>query len=203
MGGTLARRWRACTSERGRSKGSRIALVVFLLVTSVGVLGVNRPAHASLPEPVSQAFLDGTVGALTNREIWFPTVTYSPSPTGYANFTISNGTDRYEVDFAAPVGQPLVSGTYEDAQTGGTASDPGLSVTGDGSGCTDEGRFVVDDATYDGSGNLLSSRPDLSNTATERPAPFLVSSRMTPLQILLAEPYLPMRWTLRSIQRRR
>ena len=54
-------------------------------------------------------------------------------------------------DFAAPVGQPLLVGTYEGAtrypfQASGV---PGLSVSGNGRGCnTLTGRFVVHDAVY-------------------------------------------------------
>ncbi len=80
---------------------------------------------------------------------------------------VSFHTDAYEhwwyLDFAAPEGQPLSPGVYEGATRYPFQSPKhgGLSVSGDGSGCNKlTGRFLVIDATYDPSGNVVSFAAD-------------------------------------------
>lgn len=72
---------------------------------------------------------------------------------------MSNSESSYVVTFAAPAGQSLTTGTYEDAQSLSNRSpaDPGIDVSGGDVACATElGSFSVYDATYDGEGNILS-----------------------------------------------
>jgi putative cell wall-binding protein len=88
----------------------------------------------------------------------FSTVTLAGQAAGYLSFTMSNAADTFQVSFAAPAGQLLVPGTYENAQrfAGIGPAYPQLDLFGHGHGCnTIAGRFIVDDATYDSAGNLL------------------------------------------------
>ena len=68
------------------------------------------------------------------------------------------------LDFAAPSGTPLTSGQYEGATRYPFQSPVGngLDVAGDGRGCNElTGRFVVLEAAYDNSGNVLKFAADL------------------------------------------
>ena len=153
----------ACTPGWRRVSGRRIASLLVLVVTGAGVLGVAKPAIAALPGSVSEAFFDSTAGDYLGQgqELWFSTVTYEGLRGGYPTFIVGSGPGSYQVWLAAPAGQPLVPGTYEGAQRFDTRAPghPGIDVFGgtQGSGCnTESARFVVDDATYDGAGNVLS-----------------------------------------------
>jgi hypothetical protein len=87
-----------------------------------------------------------------------PTVTVSDGG-GYPTFQVSNGADSFQVSFAAPAGQSLATGEYENAQQTPvrSAGSPGLDVSGDGRSCNQlSGHFTVYDVTYDGGGNVLS-----------------------------------------------
>jgi Divergent InlB B-repeat domain len=57
---------------------------------------------------------------------------------------IQDGTSSWNLDFAAPTGQPLTVGTYNAARRYPFTSSNGLSISGAGRGCNDlTGRFVV------------------------------------------------------------
>ena len=89
----------------------------------------------------------------------FPTVTYTGLRSGYPTFSVSNATDQFDVWLAAPTGEPLVPGTYTDAERFDfrSAGFPGLDVFGDGRGCNQVvGSFTVYDAAYGGDGNVTS-----------------------------------------------
>jgi hypothetical protein len=139
-----------------RRAGWRLAPLLSLLVTGFGVIVLAPPAHANTPTPVSQAVFDSEAGDwLGQGQSWGGAVTYNGLYAGFPTFQVGS----WVVDIAAPAGQQLVPGTYEDAQRAAfrTAGYPGLDVYGDGRGCNIvDGRFVVDEATYDASGNLLS-----------------------------------------------
>ena len=63
------------------------------------------------------------------------------------------------VTFAPPAGEPLIPGTYNDAQRTGDQDpgEPALDVSYGDEGCnTVEGRFIVDEASYDADGNVVS-----------------------------------------------
>jgi hypothetical protein len=88
-----------------------------------------------------------------------PTVTYTGLRSGYPTFSVSDPTDQFDVWLAAPAGQPLVPGTYTDAELFDLRSPgfPGLDVFGDSRSCNQVvGSFTVYDATYGGDGNVLS-----------------------------------------------
>jgi hypothetical protein len=68
-----------------------------------------------------------------------------------------NGADSWDLYFVPPAGSTLTPGVYEDAgdwpfQPPGS---PGIGVFGAGRGCTGRGRFVVHEAEYGLSGEVL------------------------------------------------
>jgi hypothetical protein len=101
--------------------------------------------------PFTGAYFDGEPSEYLTRGLSysFPTVTYEGLRSGYPMFTVSSPTDSFQVWFAAPVGQPLVPGVYNDAQRFDfrAPGTPGIDVSGDGRGCnTIAARFTVSDA---------------------------------------------------------
>jgi len=86
------------------------------------------------------------------------TFTISSSANGVSLFL--NGPSFiywWDLDLHAPVGQPLIEGTYETARRAPFASFNGLSFSGSGRGCnTLTGRFVVLQASF-GSGGAVQS----------------------------------------------
>ena len=120
----------------------------------------NSAYQGSLPA-LGPAYMDSESGngLVTPQETEFTSVTYLGSPAGYPRFQLTNDIGAYaEVTLAPPAGAPLVPGTYNDAESAGgqDPGDPGLDVTYGDEGCnTVAGRFIVDDATYDGSGNVV------------------------------------------------
>src|SRR4051812_50058017 len=77
--------------------------------------------------------------------------------TGAVSVGVSGGSrgDQFTLEFAAPAGQALAPGVYDDAQRASfrSAGRPGIDIYGDGRGCnTDSGRFEVRDIAVDGSG---------------------------------------------------
>jgi putative cell wall-binding protein len=135
-----------------------LALVAAVLSSGLSVAVGAQAAHATTG--FSGAFFDSEPGEYIGqgKADTFPTVTYNGLRGGYPMFIVTSPTDSFQVWFAAPAGQPLVPGTYESAQRFDfrAAGHPGLDIFGDGRGCnTVAARFVVDDATYDASGNVL------------------------------------------------
>ncbi|HZP43176.1 MAG TPA: hypothetical protein VFD84_16935 [Candidatus Binatia bacterium] len=76
---------------------------------------------------------------------------------GHVRVDASGSGHTASFDFAAPDGQALAPGAYENAAAMPSAGVPGLSVVVDGRGCAGiTGRFTVLDAAYDGGGALVS-----------------------------------------------
>ena len=131
----------------------------FVLISTAGISFLSEaPSGAA---PVTSANLVSEQGDAIGQGATysFPTVTYNGLRGGYPTFTVSNATDSFQVWFAAPVGQALTPGTYDDAERFDfrAAGLPGLDVFGDGAGCnTVEGSFTVYQAVYDGSGDVES-----------------------------------------------
>jgi hypothetical protein len=131
-----------------------IALCLGLLVIGPLTAGVASAA------PLTQAGFASQTGDYIGQgqNYSFSSVVFNGLRGGYPTFTVSGGSNSFSVWFAAPAGQPLTSGTYVGAQRFDfrAPGTPGLDVFGDGRGCdTVSGSFTVFDATYDGSGNVL------------------------------------------------
>jgi len=132
---------------------------VVVLAGSAATMATAPAAHAATTH--TGAFFDSQgndwIGA--GETYSFDTVRYDGLRGGYPTFTVSNSTgDSFAVWLAAPAGDPLTPGTYEGAQRFDfrATGHPGLDIFGDGRGCnTVAGRFVVDDATYDTNGGVL------------------------------------------------
>ncbi|HWE65438.1 MAG TPA: choice-of-anchor D domain-containing protein [Acidimicrobiales bacterium] len=89
----------------------------------------------------------------------FTSVTVASQGNGEIDFNVNNAGDQFTVTIAAPTGQILKPGAYNDIQRTPfrAAGFPGLDVYGDGRGCNqDVGSFTVYDATYDTKGNVVS-----------------------------------------------
>ena len=158
--------WSTRCQERALRRA--VASVASLMV-AVGVLvPMTSPAGAALASPTTAAFFDSEAGSFGGggTPITFSSVTdddtyTSPSSygAGYVAFNLLNGklgnaSVNFWISFSSPTGTgPLLPGDYEGAQSGHSATNPGLDVSGNGLGCnTETGRFIVDDATYTSGG---------------------------------------------------
>lgn len=140
--------------------GAVVALMGGILLVPVGV---RTAAEADAPAPATTDTFVSMVGeptdfiAGTGTYLWYPgsgTVQVSKAFDGAAQVDVSGGStgEEFEFRFAAPSGQTLEPGSYDDAereqfQTPGHA---GLDVSGEGRGCNSlNGRFIVYDAPAD------------------------------------------------------
>jgi hypothetical protein len=89
------------------------------------------------------------------------------------------GDTLWDLAFAAPGGAVLVPGIYERAEDYPFQSSPrpGLSVSGDSRGCESTGRFVVLEAPYDASQNVLSFAADFEQLCEGSTAPLFGAIR--------------------------
>jgi hypothetical protein len=110
--------------------------------------------------PVTGAYFDSEPNDYIGqgKTYYFPSVTTNGPPGPDQTFIVSSPTDSFYIEIGSPTASPIVPGTYENAQRAAfrDPGSPGLDVFGDGRGCnTVAARFVVDDATYDKDGNVL------------------------------------------------
>ena len=87
-----------------------------------------------------------------------------PSGSGVITITASNFLAPvpvwWELRFQAPLGLPLMPGTYEYAASATAGISPGLMISGSGRGCTATGRFHVYEITRDDDGWPISFAAD-------------------------------------------
>ncbi|HUA10763.1 MAG TPA: choice-of-anchor D domain-containing protein [Solirubrobacteraceae bacterium] len=70
---------------------------------------------------------------------------------------VKSGEQRFSIDFAAPSGEKLADGTYNNAERFRFEhnASPGLSVSGDGDACNEDfGRFVIKDIHFNPRGKV-------------------------------------------------
>jgi len=142
-----------------RNRAVRYFLFAACAVGAANVVApvvVAPPASASLAAPFTGAFLDlePAIGSADSQQISFDAVTPGSAAGGIVTFALAAPGQSWQVSLAAPPGQPLVPGVYENVQDPATraAGHPGLSVTGN-LGCGwGTGRFIVDQATLDANG---------------------------------------------------
>lgn len=138
---------------------SRRGLVVGALVGLLVAAGLPVAAHAEAQDITSVTMVSETgdwIGRGDTR-LWRPgagTVNVSSSDDGLVTVRVSGGAsgDSFSMSFAAPSGESLVAGDYEDAERIDfrRAGHPGIDISGDGRGCTKiEGRFTVLDIAPD------------------------------------------------------
>ena len=93
------------------------------------------------------------------------TASYAPSTAtitaagtaAYLTVSVTEGSDDWSIDLAAPLGARLTRGTYTGATRAPfrSGSEPGLEVSGNGRGCnTLGGSFTIDAIAFDGTGKL-------------------------------------------------
>jgi hypothetical protein len=79
-------------------------------------------------------------------------ITFNNSNTTYVSFQVLTFDQSWWfLEFAAPIGEPLVPGAYEGAARAAfrAPSQPGIDISGDGRGCnTITGRFVVQEIVF-------------------------------------------------------
>src|SRR5918992_442224 len=136
-----------------RARWMRVALGVVL-----ASLAAAAPAGAASLDAVVM-YSDGDYVGQGETRIYHPgngQIQVGGS-TGYLTVGVSGGSlgDSFSMDFAAPPGQVLAPGVYDDAQRAPfrEAGHPGIDISGDGRGCnTVTGRFEVRafDVTADG-----------------------------------------------------
>jgi hypothetical protein len=98
------------------------------------------------------------IGGGTDRLFDNPHAVSLRGEPAHVELTAEHNGDSFTFDFAAPSGKQLEVGDYPGAERYPFQAEgsPGLSVSGDGSGCNqDFGRFTVKDIHFDASG-----RPD-------------------------------------------
>ena len=140
------------SGPRGRSR-RRVAL----LAVSLAALAASAPAEAATAEVRQTGSADGAlvfasepgdyIGGGQTRSFSSPASTFTASFDGTTfAASISSPGGGWSVTIAAPAGQPLQPGTYENATRWpfNPPGQPGLSVSGEGRGCnTLSGRFTV------------------------------------------------------------
>ena len=128
--------------------------------------GVTLPP-GSMTVPTSGTFLymnqPNTTGGSYEQLYTSADSTFNPSFAQGANLFYSsviqgNYVHWWYVNIAAPLGQPLTTGSYVHAvrAMSRTAISPGLDISGDGMGCNEiKGKFDVDELSFAPSGELL------------------------------------------------
>lgn len=99
------------------------------------------------------------------------------SGAGSVSFNVDAGAHSYVATIAAPTGQTLAVGEYDDAQRTAfrAAGHPGIDIEGDGRGCnTVYGRFALREIAFDSNGLLVHFAADLEQHCEGgRPALFV------------------------------
>lgn len=139
----------------------RAAVVASTLLGSAVLLpiGAETPAHAAGSQ-TSYVTMVSEVGDYVGGGaswIWRPgagTIGVTGSPSSAVNVSVSGGPSGtgFNMSFAAPQGETLDVGRYEDAERTPfrSAGHPGIDIHGDGRGCnTIEGSFTVLDLAPD------------------------------------------------------
>jgi hypothetical protein len=138
----------------------RLGAVVLVLVQLMGA-GMLLGAPPVAAAPTSMAFFDGEPNASPfGTTKTFTSVTFTGwQGSEVARFDLAGSGSNATVRLAAPIGETLEVGAYEDARLAATrpAGKPGLDVSGDGSICVHVyGRFQIDEITRNGSGAITS-----------------------------------------------
>ena len=137
----------------GRLSGAVFGL---LLVVSVVNGSLISTAVAAPGSPITAAFVSSEPGDFVGggANYSFSDITYDLQNGGVV-FTATNSSTTFYFTFLPAVGQTLVPGTY--LVSGVPNQGPQLDISGNSHGCDNQtGWFTIDDATYDGSGNILS-----------------------------------------------
>jgi alpha-tubulin suppressor-like RCC1 family protein len=163
-----------------------------------GVLWVTLASATSAQTTTALAFNSQSGDYVGQGRQWLlsaldGTITATRESNGVAiNFVGASGHPYWTFNFVAPQAVTLVPGTYESAQRhpAQNPTRPGLSVYGDGRGCSAiTGRFVVIEANYAGDGSVLSFAADYEQHCDGATAALFGSVRFrfatTPAQISL------------------
>jgi hypothetical protein len=141
-----------------RRFGARLGLVVLVVA---GLIGVGAPAQAAGP-PFTAFTLDSETGDSIGAGHSFTftdsnaTITASGDDTALT-MTVTDGTDSFSADLAAPTGSTLTAGNTYATTKLGDVSNARLDVSGDGRACgTSTGSMTVHEISLDGSNALAS-----------------------------------------------
>jgi hypothetical protein len=138
----------------------RVAAVAGAAVLGAGlVLSAPQAAMAAPTAQTSYSFTSESgdyIGAGRTAGYTAPPATINLSGgADYVRIFVSSGNDDWSIDIAAPRGEKLHPGTYNDAERASfrTGRSPGLDVSGDGRGCNEVwGQFAIDQIETDAAG---------------------------------------------------
>jgi hypothetical protein len=135
------------------------SFVVALAMAASGLSAAPSPVRAA--GSVTALALDSEpgdwVGSGQQWEYAPPAATFTNYPYGPGVFSVVVwGTEVWSAFVAAPTGDALAVGTYENAQGSADATHPGLNVGGNGHGCASAGRFEITEIDHDVDGNINS-----------------------------------------------
>jgi hypothetical protein len=96
-----------------------------------------------------------------NRQVTFTTndgtFTSYPNPTSDMTVEFQSSSENWNLIFSSPRGLAFAPGEYENAQRAfsGNPAQPGLDVSGDGSGCNQTaGRFLISEVNFNSNGSI-------------------------------------------------
>lgn len=147
--------------------------VVIALLASAAPLVSARPARAA-GTPISRLVMMSEAGDYIGQGAFDDEVVLTPGPLSGTSPSFS--TVGWDVWFRPPTGAPLTVGLYDDAVHPAYAGTgrAGLFVFGEGRACNSvAGRFRVDQADYDGSGNLVAFAARFEQHCDDATAPSL------------------------------
>jgi hypothetical protein len=130
------------------------------LRSPVGVAPGFTEASVAIADPNSPQTviaLTSQVGDLIGRGVdWLETSSYARTEAAFKNnraFVTVKSPEFWFMKFAAPLGKPLVPGSYDRAGIVATKDSPGLDVSGNHSGCSStSGNFTV---------NAIATKPQI------------------------------------------
>jgi hypothetical protein len=143
------------------------AALVLVSVAGIIATGSASASHITLPSSGSFLYMDSEPGDYIGGAVEQLYTEADTSINGSlsldgnsfgASAIQANYTHWWYANFAAPAGQPLAIGAYENAVRWPFQSpaEPGLSIYGDGRGCnTLSGRFVVNELSRAPTGELI------------------------------------------------
>src|ERR1051326_8679856 len=132
-----------------------VAHLGFGILVVAGLLAVAGPAQAltGITAFTVDSEAGDSIGA--GQSFTFTSTNATITATGddtALTMTVTDGTDHFEADLAAPTGGSLTAGTTYSTTRLGDASNAGLDVSGDGRACTSStGSMTVHEITLDGS----------------------------------------------------
>jgi hypothetical protein len=126
------------------------------LVVLGGLWGATAASAATLSGSIAMYSDPGDYIGQGTQQVWPQTAAGVTGNPGDLTVNVSDNGNAWDLEFAAPTGQTLQPGVYDNAVRAMVrdSSNPGIDINGAGRGCNaDAGRFEVKDIAFDSSGN--------------------------------------------------